>query len=189
MISTAVAMAFLNAPAGDEALVSGIVERATATLQRDLGFYIGPVAAREAIRDGSRYGLPPVCEIILVDDVLDPTDAHPITVAYLTADWEWQTIAANLWRRDGRRFYHRSGFPCGERAIRFRYRSGWDVDTGPGELRDLVLRMAQARYTDAGAEGVQSETLSDYSYTLKDGSTLAEDWAGVVARYRRSLPV
>ena len=189
MISTSAALAFLNAPAGDADLVAGIVARATATLQRALGYYLGTPADRVAIRDGSEYGKPPVCEIILIDDVIEPTDVAPIVLAYLDSDWEWQTIATNLWRRDGRRFYHRSGFPCGKRAIRFTYRSGYEVDDGPGELIDLVLRMAQARYTDAGAEGIQSETLSDYSYTLKDGSKLAEDWATTVAAYRRTLPV
>lgn len=190
MISTTTALAFLGAPATDSDLVAGIVERASAMLERDLGFYLGTPAAREHRADGSRYGFPLLCEIIVPDDVLEPTEEAPIVIAYLTHDWEWSTIPTTKWRRDGRRFFHRDGFPCTERrGIRISYRSGWAVDTGPAELRDVVLMLTQTRYTDAHAQGIQSETLSDYSYTLKSGTELATAYADVVTRYRRRSPV
>lgn len=195
MISTATALAYLGAPASASTLVGQIIERATATLERALGFYLGVPAAREARFDGSRAGVPALREIIVVDDVLDPTDDAPIVVSYLDHDWDWVTIAANLWRRDGRRFYHRNGFPCTEpRGVRIQYRSGWDVDTGPGELRDLVLRLVQLRYVAAGDADtpgglIQSETLSDYSYSLKDDAKLEADWNATVAAWKRHLPV
>lgn len=193
MISTATARAFLGSPASDDTLVAAIIERATATLQRDLGFYLGTPASRTEIFSGSRLGLPPLVEIVVTDDVNEPTDLAPITLHYLDDDWDWIAIATNLWRREDRRFFHKTGFPCGSRNIRVSYRSGWEVDAGPGELRDLVLRMVSIRYADAShegeAHGVQSETLSDYSYTLKDGSTLATDWRDAVSRYGRRLPV
>ena len=194
MISTATALAYLGAPSSASALVAGIVDRATATLQRALGFYIGSVDTRTAVRDGSEYGRFTLDEIILLDDVLDPTDAEPITIEYLANGWEWTAIATELWRRDGRRFYHRYGWPSGKRSIRFTYRAGWDVDTGPGELRDLVLRLTQLRYVAAGDVDtpgglIQSETLSDYSYSLKDDAKLEADWNATVKAWSRRIPV
>lgn len=192
MISTATALAYLGAPASASTLVAGIIERATATLQRSIGFYIGAVAARTVIRDGS--GANAVRSIILVDDVLEPTDAHPITVEALNAAWEWEAVPTTDYRRIEREFMHRCAWPCGRKNIRFSYRSGWDVDTGPGELRDLVLRLTQLRYVAAGDADtpgglIQSETLSDYSYALKDDAKLEADWLATVAAWRRSLPV
>jgi len=181
MISTDAAAAVLGAPAEDSTLLEGMIERATDTLERDLGFYLREPAARVVEMQG---GAP---MITLADDVLEPSEEAPIAIAYLTPAWEWETIPATQWRRDGRRFMHRVCFPPA--PIRFTYRSGWAVDTGPGHLRDLVLRLVALRYRDDGSDGIQSETLSDYSYTLKSDKELAESWAETVRRYSRRLPI
>lgn len=183
MIATSTALAMLGAPESDSALVAAIVERATATLQRDLGFYLGTPATRTEYLSG--FGT----ELTVVDDVLEPTDEEPITVAQLSSDWEWETEPTTHYRRLGRVFIHRYGWTPGSRNVRIVYRSGWAADAGPGELRDLVLRLVAMRYRDAASDGVQSETLSDYSYTLKQDVSLAAEWAETVRRYSRRLPI
>jgi len=184
VIATATARAFLGSPEADDAKLAAIIARATATLERDLGFYLGDVAAREVILSGTGGAL-----FVIADDILDPTVEAPIVVAELNADWEWEPIATNLWRRNGRKFYHRTTWPRGVDNLRVQYRAGWAVDTGPGELRDLVLRLVALRYRDSDGDGVQSETLSDFGYTMKDDAKLLEDWNATVKAYSRRLPI
>lgn len=184
MISTAVAMAELGAPAADEANVSRMIVRATAILQRDVGYYLGVPASRvvQLTAKGDVF--------TLADDVLEPTDENPIVVAELDGAWEWQTVATTLYRRDGREFIHRTGWTCERNAVRVNYRSGYEVDAGPGELRDLVLRLVAIMYRASGETGgLESETLSDYAWAAKDDSTLMADWATTVAAFKRTLPI
>lgn len=180
MISAATALAYLGAPVTDTAIIQGIIDRATATLERALGFYLGVPADREKIITAKGTSF------LLVDEVLTPTVENPITVEYLDGDWEWQEFESGVWRRVDRKFIHKYEWPCGEDGIRVRYRSGWNVDTGPAELRDLVLRLTALRYRASGdTGGLESETLSDFSWTAKDDKKFEEDWTRNVAAWSR----
>lgn len=183
MISAAVARLYLGSPTADDPKLTAIIERATATLERSLGFYLGAVAERQALVTARG------CLFVLADDVIEPTAETPIVVETLDADWAWETIATTYYRRSGRKFIHRTGWPEGVDAIRVTYQGGYATDGGPAELRDLVLRLVALRYRDSASDGVQSETLSDYSYSLKDDVKLAADWADAVRAYARNLPI
>lgn len=183
MITAAAARAFLNSPATDDPLLTGIIERATITLERDLGYYLRTPAAREIYASGGS-GL-----IVVADDVIDEAEATPINVAILNGSSEFEVVDVADYRRIGRRFIHRTTWPAGYANIRLSYYAGYALDTGPGELRDLLLRLVALRYRDAGSDGVQSETLSDYSYTLKQDTTLWAEWSEIARRYSRRLPV
>lgn len=183
MISTAVAMAELGAPVADTAMVTRMIARATAILQRALGYYIGEPIARvvQLTASGNVF--------TLADDVIAPTEEEPIVVAELDAAWEWQTVDPTLYRRNDREFIHRTGWTCERNAVRVQYRSGYAVDEGPGELRDLVQRLVAVMYRASGETGgLDSETLSDYAWKAKDDSTLMSDWESTVAALKRTLP-
>ena len=183
MITAAAARAFLNSPATDDPLLTAIISRATSTLERDLGYYLGTPAAREYYASGGS------ALIVVPDDVIAPTDEAPIVVATLETDQAFTTVATTDYRRIERRFIHRTTWPEGYANVRITYRAGYELDAGPGELRDLLLRLVALRYRDAGSDGVQSETLSDYSYTLKQDTTLWAEWSDIARRYSRRLPV
>lgn len=183
MISAAAARAFLGSPIADDALLTSIIQRATATLSRDLGMYLGDVADRVVTLTAAG------ALVVVPDDVLDPTVENPIVVAELDGNWEWQTVDAANYRREGRMFIHRTFWTCEFNGVRVSFRSGWADDAGPAELRDLVLRLVALRYRDAQTDGVQSETLSDYSYAMKDDAKLLEDWNAAVKAYSRRIPV
>lgn len=58
----------------------------------------------------------------------------------------------------------------------------------PADATAAVLRLAAAQYRTLGAEGVQSETLDNYSVTFATQAALASavpEWGAAVARHRR----
>ncbi len=56
-------------------------------------------------------------------------------------------------------------FPEGAQNVKVTYRAGYG-ETAPADLKEGIVVLAAALYGQIGKEGVQSETIGDYSYTL-----------------------
>jgi hypothetical protein len=105
------------------------------------------------------------------------------TRAYPTAVWE--VVPTTDYVVEGRALRHGTAWPCGRSNVRITYSRGFAAGNGPTELRDLVLRMVLARLKRRGTEGLQSETIGDYSYTKVDLTDL-DGWPMIAARWRRT---
>ena len=127
--------------------------------------------------------------VLLLHD--EPVGAVTIeTRATLMAAWAPAATAAFV--VDGRRVYnvHHTWHPKPPQhrraLIRCTYDRGYAVDSGPAEFRGLVLDLVVLRWRARSHEGMQSETLGDYSYTVKDLEKAAE-WPAICRRWRRGL--
>lgn len=61
-------------------------------------------------------------------------------------------------------------------------------DFRPAEVQQAVILAVAAAYNQQGSDGVKSESLGNYSYTmasLSDGSPLGTAWQGAIALHRR----
>jgi len=59
-------------------------------------------------------------------------------------------------------------FHPGKRTVRVEYTAGYLAANIPGDLKLLLAEVVSARLNSSGSEGIKSETLGSYSYTLGD---------------------
>lgn len=184
MISLAVMLAWLEMTAGDdpeaEGILTDLIDAATAGLGRELARYIGLPAEVVEIHQGGTY-------LVLLND--DPTEGETVAVetrAGPTSAWDLEVEGVEQdFVQEGRALRHGSTWPTGPN-VRATYTHGYDVDTGPAELRDLVREAVAAIFQGRSENAaMQSETIGDYSYTRADFEKLTS-WRAA-QRWRRGL--
>lgn len=70
------------------------------------------------------------------------------------------------------------------------YADGYEVDTAPADIQALVIDLVGIAFSALGEEGIKSETIGDYSYTLDSAVTtaaasLSDTSSMTLNRYRR----
>lgn len=71
------------------------------------------------------------------------------------------------------------------------YADGYDLGSAPADIRALVIDLVSIAFSGLGEEGVKSESIGDYSYTLDSAVTAAaasfsDASIATINRYRRS---
>lgn len=170
----------------DPDLVALLIGRATATLGREVGFYLGPPMQVVDFVPGGRLRFwlhNDVQGALVLERSNGPND--PFTA-----------IPASGFVLEGRRVTVAPRYgACDYRAT---YTAGYDpaaIPPPPQELAQLVRQMVLASLESAGAidstSPLKSETIGDYSYTRQDllaaVVAMGDDWTTFVRRWRRGL--
>lgn len=173
--------------------IDRVIQRATATLERELHRFLSEPASVAQILEGGSDTLYLQEEPI----VGDPTPTLTVeTRLYPTGAWSVEDAADYV--VEGRVLRRAWPWPPGPNT-RVTYTRGFETGEGPEELQDVVKRMVVERIAEmtASAEGtgeLKSETLGDYSYTNFSPTELAKaaaasgsTWESFVRRWRRQL--
>lgn len=168
---------------------AGVLERhihaATATLGHELGRYLGEPQRQIEMHNGGRGAIQLYYDpTIPRDDDPDPPEFLVETKDGFGAAWA-EAVDGTDYEVDGRRLVHVSAWPRGMRSVRVSYTAGYELDEGPAELRDIVLRMVVDRITGDQDDGLRSETIGDYSYTRGDVVSSMPDWPRFAKQWRR----
>lgn len=143
-----------------------------------------PIASVAAIKLGRNFAQP--------DATLDPTDANQVmfevggrTLVRSDGNY-WDSSIGDVlsWARGGPLTPEagRRGPPT---RVQITYTT---QDFRPAEVQKAVIMAVAAAYTQQGSDGVKSESLGNYSYTLaslSDGSPLGTTWQTAVDLHRR----
>jgi hypothetical protein len=176
LISVAAAKLLLELE-GDEydVALQALIDRATATLARELGRYLGPPAETVETHRTARTRL-----VVLYDD--------PVADSSVTLEGsdrpgdDYVAIDASEFAADGRMVRAATRFPSFVRAT---YTRGFAVDGGPADLLALIEELLRIGWevgtTNAAME---SETIGDYSYTRRDLEK-SGSWQSVARGWRR----
>lgn len=111
---------------------------------------------------------------------------------------EWEDVDADLddpadaeFERRGDLLVHRNGMVPRGFEYEATYENGWG--TAPLDIQDLVIDLIGIAYSGLGEEGVKSESLGDYSYTLDTAVTAAQsslsDTSAATLNRRRQMHV
>lgn len=168
--------------------LEALIDRTTATVGRELNRYLGKPAEQVEVRDGGRRGGPGARFVLLHHD---PVPGRPVTVHQ--RGWvgdPWEVVPSTDYALAGRQLHALAAWPAGPKTVQITYEAGFIPSEAPKELQDLVLRLVvDAWEWHQPGDGVQSETLGDYSYKLADFTRAASgDWAGFLRKWRR-MPV
>lgn len=171
----------------DPDIVELLIQRATATVGREVGYYLGPP---KAVAEFYRGG---VLEFYLEN----PPAAGAIVLAGSNGVQDPYTdFATSVYVVEGRRVKIAPGYVRAD--YRVTYSVGYDPEGNPPPPQELaaIVRQMVLRTLESGgqiargsASDLQSETIGDYSYTRGDVSAaaaaLGEDWTTFVKRWRR----
>jgi hypothetical protein len=154
------------------------IDRATATLGREIGRWLGQPEPMQETFDGGR-------EVVILQN--DPINPAAVVVETHEHDG-WRELSSDNYRLTGRVVQHAFRFPVGQVNVRVSYTSGFLPGMGPMELQDLVHELVIRRIRSAGKEHITQETLGDYSYSRGDVER-TRAWRDVARRWRRRVRV
>ncbi len=182
----------------DPDMVALRIQRATATLGRELGYYLGPPIPKvEYFRNDwtrSRSGYGP--RVLWLENT--PVAETLITVEHSNgANDPYVAFPVEDFVVEGRRLELATGYWWP--TIRVTYTAGYDPaavpPTAPQELAALVRAMVIGSLqnddlVEASSSDFKSEKMGDYSYDRGDVSAaavavLGEDWTTFVSRWRK----
>jgi len=166
----------LTENAARDALLAELIAGATAALGHELARYLGEPEAVSEIKPGGSA-------LVLLSD--DPTEPENVLIeerSYPTDPWEEADPADYV--LESRALRHVIAWPTGAATVRVTYERGYEVDSGPEELRSLVREMVSLAWETRGVEYLGGERLGDYSWSLRDLEKL-DGWPRVAARWRR----
>lgn len=172
----------------DPDAVGLLIARATATLGREIGYYLGPPKViAEIFRNPSNVlwleNEPVAGSVVTLERSSGPSDP-------------WTEVPITAWVLEGRRLEMAVGY--WGRAYRVTYTAGYDPEASPAPpqelaalVRAMVLGTLEAgAVIEAGTVSVmKSETMGDYSYDRGDGASvvasLGESWTETIRTWRR----
>jgi len=142
----------------DDALLTDLEARAQAFLEMQTGRYFGAPKEFVEVLDGGREALR------LLEE---PRDDDPTTIEEWDGAWidnldDVDVTTFWVFRQD------RTCWPGGRRHYRVTYTAGYEPDEVPGDIAQAALDLIADKYRYRGNEGLQSETLGQYSYTRAD---------------------
>lgn len=172
----------------DEELLE-LRDRIQAVIEKKLDWYFGPPRVVKEYIDGSGTNL-----LILRQPPVDPLEVVIMQSLSLYFGVPTDLVSAADYEVDGRKVYHLTSYWYkGRRNITAEYEEGWDEDTGPGDIQQLLLELMESRVTigsTATAGDVTSETIGDYSYTIdSDGDIDVEEsslWTSIWGSWKRA---
>lgn len=150
----------------DDMLLVDLEKRAVVWIERQTDRYFGPPAATTETISGRGTGTVYLKEL---------PAASPAPVVDLDLGSGYTVVPLADYTLDQGAVYHDTYWPFGRRNIRVTYTRGYAPGTEPGDIKQLVLDVVALLYRRAKrkADGLQSETIGDYSYTL--GADKGED--------------
>lgn len=83
----------------------------------------------------------------------------------------WETVDESEFEREGDKLVALAGYWSRGFDYEATYLDGWTV--APKDVQDLVIDLVSISYFSIGDEGVKSESIGDYSYTLDTAVTAA----------------
>ena len=156
-----------------DAVLESLEARAVAFVENQTDRYFGPVASVTEVLTG--YGgaklwlteIPSTNPTTVVERAylggaemtITDADANGFLVRTSNADAWLQRRGGSVWT-DGYEY-------------EVSYARGYDADAEPGDIRQLVLDLVTLKFGLAGSEGLKSETIGGYSYTM--GNFNAQD--------------
>jgi hypothetical protein len=85
----------------------------------------------------------------------------------------WEEVEAEEFERRDDLLVHLNGrWPRGY-EYEVTYDDGWPADALPKDIEELIIDLVGIAYAGMGEEGVKSESIGDYSYTLDSAVTMA----------------
>lgn len=169
MISVGVLCAELDIE--DDGTLPDLIRRATEFVQQQTGRYFGEPREETVYLEGTgkaRLWLPDVPAHDEYGQYLEPAVVyerrHPGDTPYdleLGVEYEIRVrgVEAQLVRIDGYSWKR-------EYEYEVTYTVGYEVDTGPGDVRQAVIDLCSLKLQQKGSEGIRSESLGqDYQYT------------------------
>lgn len=156
-----------------------MIEEATATVGHELGRYLGDLRAVQEIYKG------PGCMILLREE----PEAEPVPIVEIRGRPldAWAVVPTTDYVLEGRALRNDTGWPCCPGRVRVTYTRGYKVDAGPSDLQGLIIDLVTETWRTKGKEGMQSETIGDYSYTLADLAARGDSWLRISNRWRRAF--
>lgn len=157
-----------------DARLESLMLRAIEAVERELDWYFGQPRAAEEILNGSGFSAmwlrqPPVNGLTAYSRT-GPTH-------------DWDEVDSDDYEQDGRGVWHANGiWFSGVRNWRFVYDEGFTVP--PGDVVQFTLDLIKAKWNEPAIQGIVSETLGRYSYTLGDLESTT-GWPSVVANWKR----
>lgn len=172
MIETAELIEYLEADAGDTAVLEQLERAAAAFVSRQTGRYFGEPAEHSITLVGSgsrRLWLPdapidpevPADPLVTIEERAYPGE-DPTT---LVIDTDFALRGSELIRLGG--YSWTRGY-----EYEATYRRGYEPGTEPEDIRQLVLDLVSVRFAMHGREAMRSEGMGGYSYTRFGDSDL-----------------
>jgi hypothetical protein len=163
----------------DELLLD-LAAQALAYLSRQTGRYFGPLEYHTETLSGRGTGSLWLSEPVLLDyEPLPPVPEDPDvpedpewTPPALMVEIDGRMLAPDRYEVDGRTLHHLGGWrswPWGVRNVRVSYWRGYTEETLPDDIAGAVR--ALLRLWASRTEGLKSETIGGYSYTVADATT------------------
>lgn len=148
--------------------------RTQAIIERELQWYFGPPRTTVEVLNGtgtSRMFLrqPPDDGLVVVQD----RGASGST---------WSVVDPGDYELDNRGLYSHGVWPRGLRNHRVTYLEGFT--NAPEDIKQLALDLISAVWLRRGSEGLTSETIGDYSYSVNDLSATPR-WSMIVRSWKR----
>jgi len=170
MIETAVLLAWLGSPSepGVTELLEALEARAVDLVQRETGRYFGTAVARTEYLQGDDSHVLRLRERpSAVTTVHYRTQVGDDWTAIAAADddgWELRapeddTLPSMLLRKAGGVWSS-----CVEYKVAYSF--GYIAGAEPGEIRQLVMDVVALKYNERGREGLRTESIGDYSYSI-----------------------
>ena len=158
----------------DDALIQGAMDRALESVERELDWHFGAAEAVEEILSGTGQRALWIRQ--------PPIGGDPVVSVRSTVGGTWETVSTDDYETIGRGFFNVGNWTLGVRNYRVAYSQGFAQV--PGDIEALLLELVAGWYDNRGVEGVKSERIGDYAYTLGDLQA-TEGWASVVMNWRR----
>jgi len=187
-----------DVPDAEEPALQNVIDRATATLGRLLGWYFGPPEDRIEVK-----AIPPAPHNGVL--YLNEHPSDPPTISIRSRGSAFETYAAVVtpdsggivWTVDGRMIAHRDGWPIGRGTVEVTYEAGYVPGSGPKEIEAILLQMVTETWNSMGTTELgeyKQRTLDDHSWTkwtpaeiAAAAGSLGLDWKDLVRRWSRRL--
>lgn len=153
---------------GDDALLNDLEARAVALLQRECNRYFGAVAETTEYvigRGTSDLWLAEV-PVAIPTTVTERSAAGDEGDTITAADDDGYVLRTG--DRDARLVRKSNGEWGNGHEYEVAYQRGYAAGTEPGDVQQAVIDIVTRTYKRRGSEGLRSETVGGYSYTLAD---------------------
>ena len=156
--------------------LTALIDRLTEVFEREFHWYFGPSRERVEVMCGT--GTP---KMFLGWPFLD---TFALECRSYVGD-AWETVETDDYEQRGRRVVRADGYVWTKGYDNFRATYNEGYAEVPGEIEQLALETISAVWRQSGSEGITSEKIGDYSYTLAATLRSLPDFDAVRGSYMR----
>lgn len=187
MIDVSVLAAWVGASTSDYGMLEELEAQVVAQIERETGRYFGAVEEVTEILDGSginRLWLSEVPVEVLSVLTVTVTEVTPVGDETVITDYTVRSDGFEGWleRDDALEWNSRYKYHV-------TYDRGYEEDAAPADIRGLVMSEVSRVWAGQGREGLASETIGPYSYTVSrstDTDPAAMERERIIRRWRRT---